>query len=135
MANAKLRAVGPLGLLLFVCLVARLTSVARWPRCGGDAACDDAMNIFSMLGAAFPNVLVYPIEVLTNNPVVIGVILLALNGALLALVWRMLPPSPSWAVSLGLLGSWIVSSLVSFWFAPHLVLLSVEVVMWFDARN
>jgi len=135
MANGKLRTVGPLGLLLFVCLVARLTSVAQWPRCGGDASCDDAMNIFSMLGAAFPNVLVYPIEVLTGNAVVIGAILLALNGGFLALVWRFLPRSPSWAASLGLLGIWIAGSLVSFWFAPHLVLLSAEVVMRFDARN
>lgn len=135
MVSSKVRVVEILGLLLLVCFVARLTSIARWPKCEWESSCAAAMNVFSMLGAAFPNVLVYPLEVLTNNVVVLGTSLLALNGGFLALVWRVLAPTPTRGASLGLLGGWVVASLISFWFAPHLVWSSVKAVLWFNARS
>lgn len=126
----------PLGRVAAFCLICapvmlslleRIPNILGWRPCGIDAACLERANIVSMLGAAFPHALGYPIEVVGGAWAV--PFLLVLDAALGILLWRVLPPRTGWGTVLATWAGWVVLSVLSvLWAAPALVAWTVMAV-------
>lgn len=108
-------------------LVVRTAAVLGCRPCGIDAACLERENVVGMLGAAFPNALGYPVEVVGGAWVL--PFLLALDAVFAALLWRLLPPRTGWGTIAALWTGWAVLSVLSvLWVAPALVAWTVMAV-------
>lgn len=106
---------------IIVSLLVRAMSVLDWPRCNGHAICADTADAVSMLGAAFPHVLGYPIEVVAGLWVL--PFLVALDGVLAFLLWRRLPPRVGWTTVISAWAIWAGLAVLSvLWGAPLAVI-------------
>lgn len=106
-------------------LLARVLDILGWDPCRYDVACGRRMDMVSMLGAAFPHVLGYPVEVWAGAWA-IG-FLLILDTGLAILLWRSLPERVGWPTVAALLAAWTGLSVLSVqWVAVRLVIWAVK---------
>jgi hypothetical protein len=114
-----------ISLPVVVSLLVRAMSVLEWPRCPGDGTCAEVADSVSMLGAAFPHVLGYPVEVMAGSWVL--PFLVALDVAMGLLLWRWLPLQVGWATVISAWGIWVALAVLSvLWGAPLAVIWTAQ---------
>lgn len=83
--------------------------------------CEAVWNIWSMVGSLFPHILVLSIHSFLQRPIVSLLLTLLLDVALLAIMWRVLPPRIGPRTLVAVWSAWAVATFVADYYFPYMM--------------